>query len=108
MMRRREPRAPTMIPMMIGPPAMPSFTGELIPGRLIGIIPRARPMSSPKKMAPRLGSFSQPIALPRNASAWSMSSGVPTTVRRSPYWRWSESVARSLMSPRIMRLTFTP
>ena len=94
--------------MMIGPPAMPSFTGALMPGMVIGIMPSARPRSSPKNMAPRLGSLRPVTALPRNASAWSMSSGVPTTVTRSPYCRWSVSVASSLMSPRITLDTFTP
>ena len=37
-----------------------------------------------------------------------MFSGVPTTVTRSPYCRCRLSVASSLMSPLITRLTFTP
>lgn len=47
---------------MIGPPAIPSLMGVLIPGMAIGIAPINTPSVSPTNMASRLG-FIQPFQL---------------------------------------------
>ena len=106
--RKRGPMLPTSMPITMGPPANPMRTGPLMPGSMMGIVPMARPRSMPRKMAPRLGSLSVCTALPKYCSTFSKASCSPTTVTRSPYCRRRSFVPRSLVSPRVTRLTFTP
>jgi len=96
------------MPTMMGPPAMPKRMGVLMPGSRRGMVPRASPRMMPMKMLPMLGSSSVLTEFPKNRSALSTSSRLPTMVTRSPYCRRRLLLAKSLMSPRITRLTFTP
>ena len=43
------PNAPIRIPIIIGPPAIPSLIGMLMPGRTIGMLPRISPRMIPMK-----------------------------------------------------------
>ena len=102
------PNAPTRIPMMMGPPAIPSRMGESMPGKLMGMAPKASPKIMPKKILPTFGSLSVLTELPKKCSALSTLFGSPTTVRRSPYCNLRSLVASNLTSPRVIRLTLTP
>ena len=72
---KRGPKAPANIPIIIGPPAIPNRIGDSMPGRLIGIVPNAKPRIMPRKITARLGSLRVLTELPKNFSAWSMASG---------------------------------
>ena len=67
-MCKRGPRAPMIIPMIIGPPAIPKRTGVAIPGIKIGIVPKAKPKIMPRKILPKLGSLSVLTELPKKSS----------------------------------------
>jgi len=83
------------MPMTIGPPARPSFTGRLMPGMLTGMLPSTSPRISPTKTATRLGSSRFLTALPRIFSTFWIAAASPTTVRRSPIWSRRSGVASS-------------
>ena len=102
------PNAPTKIPMIMGPPAIPNRMGESMPGNEIGMLPNIRPKTIPKKILPTLGSLRVFTEFPKNRSAFSTAFGSPTTVSRSPYCRRKSFVANNFTSPRMTRLTFTP
>ena len=92
---------------MIGPPATPRRIGVSIPGMFMGIVPNAKPRTNPRKMLPIFGSLRVLTEFPKNCSTLFTASCLPTTVTRSPYCKRKSSVARSFMSPRVMRLTLT-
>ena len=81
---RRGPYAPISIPIIIGPPARPNFTGELIPGMLIGIAPMIRPSTIPMNIDAMLGSFSVFTVFPSTFSTFCIAAASPTTVSLSP------------------------
>ena len=74
--------------MISGPPARPSFSGTGIPGIANGMLPKIRPMRIPMKIVAIFGASRRLTELPMSsATRFTFSSG-PTTITRSPVWKW--------------------
>ena len=107
-MCKRGPKLPIRIPITIGPPAIPSFTGVLIPGIENGIAPRAKPNTIPINTEIRLGSFKLLTAFPRTFSTFCMAAASPMTVSRSPICNIRSGVANNCTPERYTLLIFIP
>jgi len=93
---------------MIGPPANPNLTGELISGSVIGIEPIISPKTMPIKIEPKFGSFSVFTVFPNTFSTFFIAAASPTTVKRSPSWSINSGVASNWMPLRKTRLILIP
>ena len=96
------------MPIMIGPPAMPSFTGMLIPGMANGILPSNNPVTMPINTEVRFGVRSSLASLPRIRPAFSIERASPTIVTRSPSCSLSERDGRRSIPARFTRVILMP
>ena len=94
--------------MINGPPASPNFKGTGICGIEKGMLPNNIPTTMPMKMVAIFGALSRFSELPINSAMRLTLSSLPTTMMRSPTWKWWLRLAKRSIPCLVMRVTLTP
>ncbi len=96
------------IPTIIGPPAMPSFTGKLIPGKGRGKAPKISPRAIPANIAIRFGLSNRFSSSPNIFATLSIDAFSPTTVSLSPICKERSGDGSRSIPTRFMRVILIP